>query len=177
MVIRPVTRLLSSLPEKPICISCSGSVKTGSLIFLVDSNLYFKFLPQLMHAMHVVHLFSRSFLIPDHQNRLLSASIFVEPGCPKCSASTTCFFNSSGITILSPVRNKPNRLISSLKTGENSSGAHSLRLFCKRIFNCNSFRSTKVFWIRFFTSTKKFNSAFLRFSSASATFLLGFSIT
>ena len=70
-----------------------------------------------MHAMHVLYLFSMSFLIPDHQNVVLSASYFVKLGCLRCSASTTCF-NSSGITSLLPKNNWPNQLVSSLKMGE-----------------------------------------------------------
>ena len=60
-----------------------------------------------MHALHVLHLFLTSFLVANPQNIMLSASIFIKPGCPKCTASTTCFFNSWVIRILSPANNKP----------------------------------------------------------------------
>ena len=88
----PVTYLLCNIPQKKsICISWLGSVNVGNFIFAVDGNLYFEFLPELMHAVHVLYLFLMSFFNPGHQNMLLSASIFVEAVCPKCSASTTIF--------------------------------------------------------------------------------------
>ena len=95
-----------------------------------------------MHAVLVLHLISMSFSIPDQQNKWLSASIFVEPGCPKCSAS--CLFSSSGNTILSPAISKRNRSVISLKTGENSSGALLFCLFLTHIFICGSFGSAEV---------------------------------
>ena len=89
----PVTSLVCSLAQKYIRISCPGLVKTGSLIFFIDGEWYFAFLPELLHAVPMLHLFLMSFLILDQQNVLLSASIFIEPGCPKSSASTICFFS------------------------------------------------------------------------------------
>ena len=74
-----------------------------------------------MQAIHVVHFSSMSFSISAHQNMLRSASIFVDPGCPKCSASTICFFNLSGTTTLSPANRKPNDSVSLVKTGKNPS--------------------------------------------------------
>ena len=116
----PVTCLSCNLQEESICFSGQGSVNNGNLIFSVDGKWYFKFKLELMHAMQALHLFSMSFFIPDHQNLLPSASIFVEPGCPKCNASTTCLLGSSETTILSPANSKPNRLLILLKMGENS---------------------------------------------------------
>ena len=118
----PVTCLLCVLPEKSICIFCVGSVDTGSLVLPFDDSCHFDILSELMHAVHVLHLFSISFLIPDHQNTLLFASIFVESRCPKCSALTTCFFSSSEFTILSPAHIEPNCSICLLKNKETSSG-------------------------------------------------------
>ena len=63
----PVACLLESLPGKSFCFSCPGSVNTGGLIFLVDGNCYSKFLPELMHALQLMHLFSIYLLIADHQ--------------------------------------------------------------------------------------------------------------
>ena len=132
----PVTYLLCNLPVKSICTSWPGSVDVGSLIFSVDSNWYFNFLPELMHAVHVLHLFPMFFFISGHQNMLLSASIFVETGCPKCNASTIGHFSSSGNTILSPANNNPNRSVISLKTEVKSSGGLSFWLLRTHIFSC-----------------------------------------
>ena len=107
----PVTCSLSNLPKKPKCIYCPGSVKISSLIFAIDGNWFFKFLPELKHAVHVLQLFWMSFFILDHQTTLLSASFFVELGYPKCSESTTVPFCSSGIRILSPAIHKLNLLV------------------------------------------------------------------
>ena len=79
-------------------------------------QLYLIVLPVLMHAVHLVLFLLMFFFIPDHQNMLLSASISFEPGCPNCSASTTCLFYSSGTTILSPANSKPNHSLVSLRT-------------------------------------------------------------
>ena len=111
-----------------------------------------------MHA--VLHLSSMSFFIPDHQTILLSASIFVEPRCPKFSASTTCLFSSSGTTILSAANSKRNRLLISLKTKKNSSGALSFRLFLTHIISCNNSGSNEVLWIEVFRSSMKWKSVF-----------------
>ena len=111
----PVTCLLSNLPRKSLRISCPKPVNTVKLIFSIDGNWYFKLLPELMHAVHVLHSVSMFFFSLDHQKILRSASIFVEPGCQKCSASTTCHFISSGTTILSPANSKPNRSVLSLR--------------------------------------------------------------
>ena len=113
--------------------------------------------------------------IPGQQIMLLSASIFVEPVCPKCSASTTCLFISSWITILSPVENKSIRLVILLRTEEISSGALSFWLLRTHIFRCSSFRPADVLFVRVFTSIMKLN--FFRFSAASALFVFGLSIT
>ena len=104
---------------------------------------YFIFSPELMHAVRVLHLSSLSSLIPYHQNMLLSASIFVEPGRPNCNASTTCFFNFPGITVFSPAINKQNRLVCLRKTEEKSSGACSFWLILRHILSCSIFGSTK----------------------------------
>ena len=118
-----------------------------------------------MHAMDVLRLLSISFFISDHQNILPSANIFVEPECPKCNSSTSCFFNSSETTILSPANSKANRSVMSLKTGEISSGAPSLCLFRTHFFSYTSFGSTEVLFIRIFRSIMKLNPAFFKFSS------------
>ena len=159
----PVTSALCNSPEKSICVSCPVSVNTGDLIFFVDGNWYFKLLPELMHALHVLHLFSMSFFNPDYQIYCFFASIFVEPGCPKCSASTTCHSSSSGTTVLSPANSKPNCSVISLKTGDNSSAALSFCLFLTNIFNCSNLGSTEFLWIEVFRSIMKLNSAFLIF--------------
>ena len=112
----PVTCLLCNLLKKSICIFCPGSVKAGNLIFSVDSNFYFIFLPELMHAVHVLHIFAISFSISDHQALLLCVSIFFEPVCPKCNASVTCLFKPAATTIVSPAKSKLNRSVISLKT-------------------------------------------------------------
>ena len=130
-----------------------------------------------MHSVHGLHLFSMSFFIPDHQNILLCASIFAEPGFPKCSASTTVLFSSSGVTILSSVNNKQNRSVTLLKTGQNSLGALFFCLLRTHIFNCNTFGSTEVLCIIVLKSIMELNSAFFKFSSASALFSFGLSIT
>ena len=131
-----VTYLLCNLLENLICISWPGSVNVGSLIFYVDGIWYFEFLPELMHAVHGLHLFLMSFFISGHQNMVLSASIFVETGCPKCNASATGRFSSSRNTILSPAVNKPNHSVISLKTEKNSSGVLSFWLLRTHIFSC-----------------------------------------
>ena len=74
-----------------------------------------------MKAVHVLHLFSRLFAIPDHYNLLLLTSIFVEAECPNGSVPITCFF-LLGIIFLSPAKDKTKRLSISLKTGGNFSG-------------------------------------------------------
>ena len=76
-----------------------------------------------MHAVHVLNLFPLSFFIQDHQNILLSASVFVEPACPMYSSSLTCIVSSSGATILSPAVFKPKRTVIQLKTEESISEA------------------------------------------------------
>ena len=126
-----------------------------------------------MNAVHVLHLFLISFLIRDHQQMLLSASTFVKPGCPKCSASTTCFFNYSGMKNLSTAKTAK----SFGKLAENPRKIFGSPFYSKQIFNCNSFGSTEVSWIRVFKSTMKWDSAFLRFSPASAFLGFGLSIT
>ena len=119
-----------------------------------------------MHAMHVLHLFSTSFLITDHQNILFSALIFVEPRCPKYILSTTCFFRSSGITIFSPANSKPNRSVMSLKTEENFFGAFSFYLFLTHVFCFSHLGSTEVLCNRVFDSIIKLNStSFIIFGS------------
>ena len=84
----PVACLQGNSQEKSFCIACPGTANTGSLIFSIDGNWYFEFLPELTNAVHVMHISSMSFLIPKHQNLLLCASFFVEAGCPKRSAFT-----------------------------------------------------------------------------------------
>ena len=120
-----VTCFLCNLPENSIFFSFPGSINTDKLSFLVIGKWYFKFLPELKQTVHALHFSSMSFHITDQQNLLLSASIFVEPGCPKYSAFTTCFLNTSGITNLPPAMSKTNLPVSLVKTGENSSGVHS----------------------------------------------------
>ena len=112
-----------------------------------------------MHAMHVLHLFSTTFLITDHQNILFSAIIFIGPRCPNYFLSTTCLSTSSGITILSPANSKPNRSVISLKTGENFFGAFSFSLFVTYVFCFSHFGSTEVLCIRVLESIIKLNSA------------------
>ena len=104
--------------RKSICISCPGSANACSMMFSIDGKWYFKFLPKLMLSARLLHLFSMFFFIPDHQNILLSASIFVEPECLEESASTTGLFSLSGIAILYPANNKPDRSVISLETGK-----------------------------------------------------------
>ena len=99
---------------KSIC--CPGSVQTGSLTSSVDGQWHFKILREIMQAVHVIQLLSIYFLIPDHLKNLLSASIFVKPGWLKCSASITCHFSSSGVTILSPANKNSRRSLTSQKT-------------------------------------------------------------
>ena len=119
-----------------------------------------------MHAVQVLHFISISFLIPDHHIVLFSACTLVEPGCPKCTTSTNCFFKFSGITSLSPAIIQPNRSASSLKTWENCLWPRSFWLSCKHIFSCDSFGSTQFLWGRVFKKNMKLNSAFLSFFSA-----------
>ena len=89
----PVRYLLCNLRNKSICISWPDLDNVGSLIFSVDGNWYFNFLPEFQRAVHLLHLFLMSFFIPRHQDMLLAARIFVEPGCPKCIASITGLFS------------------------------------------------------------------------------------
>ena len=124
----------------------------------------------------MLHSSLMSFFIPDHKKMLISAKIFVEPGCPMSVASAACFPNCLRITILYPANSKPNSFVSPLKTGNNSWKAHSFWLFLKEIFNWNSFRSTKVLLIRVFMSTMKLNFFFSRYFSDLAFLILGFSI-
>ena len=119
-----------------------------------------------MNAVYVLRLFSVSFLIPDHQNMVLSASICVEPRYPTCRAYTTCFFSSSETTTLSPANNKPKPSIKPLNIGKIVSAARSFRNFCKHIFNFSTFGSTNVLGNRVHISTMKLNSTFLSFSFA-----------
>ena len=114
----PVTWLSWNSREKSIRIACRGSVSTSRPIFSLFGSWYFIFLPELMQGVHVLQFSFMSYRILAHQKMLLSVSIFVEPGCPKCNALTTCFSNSSGFTILSPEKSKPNRSVSMMKTGE-----------------------------------------------------------
>ena len=114
-----VTYLSCNLPKTSNCVPWPGSVSIGSLVLSLDGNWYSKFLPELMLAVHVLHPFSICFFFPGHQNMLLSLSIFADPGCPKCSASTTALFGLSRITILSAANNRTNRSVISLKTEKN----------------------------------------------------------
>ena len=127
-----------------------------------------------MHAVHVLHLFSISSFIPDHQNLLRSASVFDEPECLKWIASTTALFNSSATTILSPANSKPNQSFGGLaKTRRESLGALSFCLLRTQIFSCNSLGATKVLCIKVFGSNMNLNSAFFKCSTASVLFVLG----
>ena len=130
----PVTCMLCDLQEKSFCISWPSSVNTGSFTFSANGKWYFQFLQEPMHAVHVLHLFLMSFLIPGHQNIMLSASISFEAGSPKCSARTTCYFSSAEIKILSPATSREKCSLIWLKTGEIFSGALSFCLFLKHIF-------------------------------------------
>ena len=120
----PVTCSTRKLPEKWIWLSCQGTVQMGSLIFSVDGNWYFNFLPKLMHAMPVLPLSFLSFLISDHQKMLVSACIFARVGYPKCNISITCFSRSPGTINLPPAINKQKRSVGSLKTVEFLLRAH-----------------------------------------------------
>ena len=122
------------LSEHSICISCPGAVNACKLMFSVDGHCYLEFFPEPKHAVYVLHLFSIFFFILDHQNMLLSASIFVAPGCPDCSVSTTGVFIFSGTPILSPTNSKPNFPVVLLKTGENSLPALFFCLLRTRFF-------------------------------------------
>ena len=109
----PVTCLLCGLPGRSGCLSCLGSVNAGSSFFSsVDGNWYLNFSPEIKHAVNVLHLFSISFLTPDHQSLLLSANIVVKSGWLKYSAFTICRFSSRRITIFSPANNKRKHLLS-----------------------------------------------------------------
>ena len=62
-----------------------------------------------MQTVQVLDFYSTFYRIPAHENMLLSASIFINPVCPKCSASTICLFNSSGIKIY--LRQRADRIV------------------------------------------------------------------
>ena len=107
----------------------------------------------------MLHLFLMSFFIPDHQNILLSATIFPESGCRKCSASIACLFSSSRITIFSNANSKQRCSVISLKAGEKSSGL-SLCSFPTHILSCSNFRLTEVLCVTVFKSIKKIELGF-----------------
>ena len=163
----PLTCFPCGLSEKLICRSCPGWISTGSLVFLVVGNRYFIFLPELTHAVHVLLLSPLHILISDLQNLLISARFFLEPSCPKCSASTICFFSSWWTKVFPPKNRQPKRSLSSLNTGENSLGACSFWLLS--IFNCSSFLCVNRGYV--FKSTIYLSSEFFEFSYASAFFI------
>ena len=118
---------------------------------IVTSNSYWNPCSQWMCSNH-----SRCRLNSWPPEKLLSAGIFVEPGCPKCSTHTTCFyFSSYGNTILSLANSKPNRSVILLKTGENFSKILSFCLFLAQMFSCGIFGSIEVLCIRVSKSIKK----------------------
>ena len=146
--------------------------------FSVDGKWDLNLWPELMNAVHVLHLISMSFLIPDHQIILLSARVFPWTRVSEVqSVSTVCFFSSSGITILSPANNKLSGAVSSLKTEKDFSVALSFWISLTQIFSCGTFRSTDYFCLKVFNLPKKLNSAFIKTSSVLAFFVSGFSIT
>ena len=169
----PVTCLLRKLPEKRTSFSYPGWVVTGSLIF---SPTVFDFIYSYRNSCTLL-LFSLSFLIPDRQKRLPFATIFVEPGCRKCSASTACLFGSSGIGILSPAISEQNLSVILLKTGANCSGGFFLPV-SQTCFQLQQFRINRYFMVSDFQVNHNVELDLLQvFCSASGFFIFGFSNT
>ena len=161
----PVECLLYKLPKKSKCAPCPGLGNTGSLLLRSKAIGTLGSWRNSMHARHVLHLYSMSFLILDHQKMLLSANIFVDPEFGSVARAPFVSSILRASRFLSPANNKPNRFEKLLITGKILRGLFFL-LFPKHTFSWSSFRSTI-----------KLNSAFLEFSAALVFLVFGYYFT
>ena len=89
----PVNFQFCSTPEKLICFSFPSLINTDRKFISVDGTSCLSNLPEPMHAVQALHLFSTAFSISDHQSMLLWSNIFVEPQWLTCSAFNNCFIS------------------------------------------------------------------------------------
>ena len=110
----PVTCLICNLPEKSN--ASLFEVRSVTVVwFFRQRQLVLYFVNGTLVRIACAVLFFRCPSSFRTNKLFFPASIYVEPGCPKYSASSTCLFSSSETTMLSPAISKPNRSVISLK--------------------------------------------------------------
>ena len=117
----PVTCVVYTLPEMSLCISLSCSLPVVWFVWSTEIGILNSYRSPCKQCLYCTcSRWPSSFRTTNFFCFLQACSL--NPGNWSVMRQFFAFFSSSAITILPPANNKPNKLVITLKTGDNFSG-------------------------------------------------------